>query len=60
MDLGRHSREEIEDITGAVPLLPDVSIVKGRINLPSSVLLNVGVHVEETSNAILDRRGDVG
>ncbi|KAF8537670.1 hypothetical protein BDD12DRAFT_845820, partial [Trichophaea hybrida] len=40
--LGGHSREQIEDMTGAVSLLLDGSIVKGRINLSSSALHEVG------------------
>lgn len=56
MNLGGHSREEIEDMTGAVPLLLDGSIVEGRIDLSSHVLRNVSIQVQQNSKAILDRR----
>ncbi|KAF8542447.1 hypothetical protein BDD12DRAFT_802895 [Trichophaea hybrida] len=56
VDSGGHSREEIEDMTGAVPLLLDGSIVEGRIDLSSNALLDVGGQVEEASKAILDRK----
>ncbi|KAF8534790.1 hypothetical protein BDD12DRAFT_895078 [Trichophaea hybrida] len=56
VDLGGHSREEIEYITGAVPLLLDGCIVEGRINLSSGVLRNVRNQVQQNSKAILDRR----
>lgn len=52
MDLGGHSREEIEDMTGAIPLLLDGSIVEGKIDLSPGALLDVGVRVREASNAI--------
>lgn len=47
MDLGGHTKNEVEDITGSVPLLLDGCVVDGKIDLSAPALVNVSKQVIE-------------
>ena len=47
VDLGSYTREEVEDVTGSVPLLLDGCVVEGKIDLAAPELVNVSRQVME-------------
>ena len=47
IDLDGYTREEVEDITGSIPLLLDSCIEEGKINLSAEALVNVSNQIIE-------------
>jgi hypothetical protein len=58
VDLGGHSKEDIEDLTGCIPLLLDECVVNGKINL--GPLKRVGTHAVIFTNETRKKTKDVG
>ena len=47
IDLDGYTREEVEDVTGSIPLLLDSCFAEGKTNLSSAALENVSDHIIE-------------
>ena len=58
MDLGGYSEEEIEVLTGCIPLLLNQCVVNGRIDL--TALTPVAVKAAEFTKTTREKTNDVG
>ena len=58
MDCGDYSREDIEDLTGCIPLLLDLCIVNGKANLHP--LDKVGYEAAKFMKDMRKKTKDVG
>ena len=45
--LGSYTHNEVEDLTGCIPLLLNSCMVNGKINLSAEALHNISVQVQE-------------
>jgi hypothetical protein len=54
MDLGGHDKEDIEDLTGKIPLLLDQCVVNGKINLDplASVGAKAAIFTDQTRKEV--------
>ncbi|KAF8539204.1 hypothetical protein BDD12DRAFT_981132 [Trichophaea hybrida] len=51
-DLGNYTRQEVEDLTGSIPLLLDRCMVDGKVNMSAEALVTVSKHVEHFMSTI--------
>ena len=58
MDCGDYSREDIEDLTGCIPLLLDLCIVNGKTNLHP--LVEVANKAAQFTTDMRQKTKDVG
>ena len=47
IDLGSCTHNEVEDLTGCIPLLLNSCVVNGKIDLSAEALHNISVQVQE-------------
>src|SRR5947207_9592239 len=59
VDLGSYTRNEIEDLTGSIPLLLDSCVVDGKINLSSKALIEVFDRVQQFMTDIKGTQSEI-
>ncbi|KAF8537365.1 hypothetical protein BDD12DRAFT_887798 [Trichophaea hybrida] len=51
-DLGDYTRQEVEELTGSIPLLLDRCMVDGKVNMSAEALVTISKHIEHFMSTI--------